>query len=75
MKKDKAEKLLAARIEEFNEALRKAQEIADENGLTFHIYPSYGMGGIYEGKGYCDDDGEEGRAREEGIWLASSNSC
>jgi hypothetical protein len=52
--------LLAAAVEKFELALSEATQIADKYDLSFSIYPTYGMGGTYEG-----DYG----------WTSSSNNC
>jgi hypothetical protein len=53
-------KLLADAVGKFELALAEAQSIADKYGLSFNIYPSYGMGGTY----YSEDG-----------WTSSSNNC
>ena len=65
---------LADKVKEFNKALSEAVELADNHGLEFDIYPTYGMGGYYEGKGFIED-WDDAEALEEGRWRASSQSC
>jgi hypothetical protein len=52
--------LLADAVKKFELALTEAESIADKYGLSFNIYPSYGMGGSYS-----SEDG----------WTSSSNNC
>jgi hypothetical protein len=52
---------LAVLVSEFEAALSKAECFAMEHNLSFHITPTYGMGGTYDGT--------------EGEWFASSQSC
>lgn len=48
-------------VRKIESAFAEAENFADENDLGFNIYPTYGMGGYYDG--------------EEGQWYPSSESC
>lgn len=43
---------LAILVEKFNTALKDAENFATKHDLRFHIYPEYGMGGIYSEGGW-----------------------
>lgn len=63
------------------EKLKEAEKIADEYGLEFTFDPAYGMGGTYCGKGSVKEEYDYSsrkdveKIRDEGEWMASSNSC
>jgi hypothetical protein len=76
--KKEAVEELAKHVAAFEASLAAAVKVADEHGLMFDIYPAYGMGGRYVGKGttkynYRNDDGDT--VREEGEWISSSQGC
>jgi hypothetical protein len=75
--KKEAVEELAKHVAAFELSLAAAVKVADEHGLSFSIYPAYGMGGSYEGKGsekwnYRE---KEETIREEGEWMPSSQGC
>lgn len=70
--KQEANKLLAAKVAEFEKCLAEAEAIADEHGLEFHIEPCYGAGAYYTGKTKTEDEWQES---DEGGWTSSSQSC
>lgn len=55
-------------VEKAYAALRAAEKLADEAGVSFHFSPAYGMGGAYYGK-----DSEEGYG--DTGWSSSSQNC
>lgn len=81
MTKEEANKKLSEAVAAAYAALRVAQAIADEHGLTFSFSAAYGMGGTYIGAkseendwqasgGGCSFDQEP-----EGEWRSSSAGC
>ncbi len=76
-------KLIEHELEKARDAIKKAMEIADKNGLIFHWNPpamdhgeGSGMGGWYYGEGNKERERGDGYG-EPGPdgWLASSRSC
>ncbi len=59
--RDEARDTLSKLVDEFESKLAEAESLADKHNLTFNIYPTYGMGGQYNG--------------EAGEWNPSSESC
>lgn len=74
LNKQEAVAALATAVSEFNAALTKAMNIADEYGLSFHISPCYGAGASYTGLGDNEDDTDKWGESSYG-WHASSQSC
>lgn len=78
--KKKASQDLSQALKEMNEALERAKKIADEFGLTFSMYPTYGMGGSYYGANFDPGSDEDYHSDyrpsdDKGYWITSSNSC
>lgn len=63
---------LSALVDKFNQALADAEAFATEHKLSFHIEPSYGMGGTFKGR-EVGELGEWGETSDG--WYASSQSC
>lgn len=74
LNKQEAVAALATAVSEFNAALTKAMNIADEYGLSFNIHPCYGAGAYYEGIGDKEDIPDKWGDPQYG-WRASSQSC
>lgn len=78
MTKEEASKMISEKIQIAYDAIKEAEELADEYGLEMSFNPAYGMGGWYYGKNSeawdSDDAADDGNA-ERGYWMASSRSC
>jgi hypothetical protein len=63
----------------FQNALKAAEEFADLHGLSFDIYPAYGMGGTFYGRGPENMAkslyGDRGDGYNEFGWSSSSTGC
>ncbi len=67
---DDKQKKLQELVNNFNNALQAACDYADETEQSFSIYPSRGMGGVYDP---ADDNGDE--YSEGDGWFPSSRGC
>lgn len=56
---EKNEEILNEKVKKFEKNLKEAEAFAKETGMSFSIYPAYGMGGRFE----------------EGKWESSTASC
>lgn len=63
---------LAALVQEVYDALRAAEDFAEEHKLGFSFSPAYGMGGYFDGEqvGGTNEWGDESDG-----WNPSSQSC
>ena len=78
-------KKIADKLAEIQRLLNEAQQIADENGVSFSWGgPAYGMGGSYHPKEDWNDSGcsendwnDSGCSGDDGEygWMPSSQSC
>lgn len=68
MNKEVAVSEIAELVARAEDAIRKAEALADEHGLEFSFSPAYGMGGYYVGAGADNTWSEQG-------WNPSSMSC
>ena len=69
---------LKALVDKANEALKNAEDFADEHGLEFHFSPAYGMGGHYVGNSENIRNKWNEKSYEndtEAGWHPSSMSC
>ena len=66
--------LITKAVDEANDALRRAQELALKYNMEFEFGPTYGMGGTFNGHDW-DASNYEGERPRTGYWQASSNSC
>jgi hypothetical protein len=64
---------LSCIVKQIEELTKQAEELADEFGLEFSLDTTYGMGGIYYGKGY-NERNQCTWCVEEG-WNPSSQNC
>ena len=75
--KEEANKAIAEKVEAAYALINEAEEIADENEVSFKLEISYGMGGTFYPKDeynrYYKEDWDD--ASESGAWRASSQSC
>lgn len=64
-------------VKEAYDAIRKAEDIADQVGEGFSFGVSYGMGGYYQPAGEWDDSGcsYDDSDAQEGHWVSSSENC
>lgn len=69
---------LAEMVKLAEDALARAEKLADESGLSFSFEPAYGMGGTYYGKGKSAQDSPSDPydwSDDSWGWYSSSQSC
>ena len=69
-----ADKHITDLLSQARSQITQAENIADENGITFTFSLEYGMGGTYYPHGREDDGDREWDSSYEG-WVSSSSQC
>lgn len=69
-----ADKQISDLLSQARSLITQAEDIADENGVTFSFSLEYGMGGTYYPHGREDDGDHEWESSYEG-WVSSSSQC
>ena len=69
-----ADKQITDLLSQARSLITQAENIADENGITFTFSLEYGMGGTYYPHGRENDGDDEWDSSYEG-WVSSSSQC
>jgi hypothetical protein len=66
---------IAAKVKEAEDAIKAAEQIADEHQVSFSFTPAYGMGGSYYPKKVEGVERENNWWGSDEGWVSSSRNC
>jgi hypothetical protein len=65
---------LAAKVQEIHRLIAEAEAFADLHQISFHLRPSFGVGGMYSPQ-TPEDDNLASWNPSSGGWLPSNQNC